>query len=584
MKKPVAIIVPTGRRLLVFALVFALGGVLVARAVDLHVRDRDFLQNEGEARQHRVVSVPAHRGMLQDRHGEPLAISTPVDTLWAEPDKVLKSQQLKALASALELSLNGLKKKLRDSKSRSFVYLRRHVDPALSEAAMALAIDGVHVRREYRRYYPAGEVAAHLLGFTDIDDKGLEGLELAYNDWLAGKPGARRVIRDRLGRAIEDIESIRPVRPGKDLQLSIDKRLQYVAYRELQLALQKHGAHAASAVVMDVHSGEVLAIVNQPAYNPNRRSARSGPQSRNRVVTDVLEPGSTMKPITLAAALESGDYQPSVIIETAPGFYKIGRHQVKDHENYGDLDLIGIMRKSSNVGASKIALSLNPQQMWSVFNDFGFGVSTGSGFPGESSGTLNHAAQWGRIEQATLSFGYGLAITPLQLVRAYSAIAADGVLPEVSFLKVDNAVRGKRIISARTARQLRNMLASVVQDGGTGTRANVLGYRVAGKTGTSRKSQQGGYSEDRYMALFAGFAPLSQPEVAVVVVVDEPTIGGFYGGVVAAPVFSNIMASALRLRGSLPDNWSADIQPLSRLDNHLDNHPDSHLKQAGGGV
>ena len=565
MKKPAPVIVPKIRRMLVFSMVLTMTGVLIARAIDLHVRDRDFLQNQGEARQHRVVSVPAHRGMILDRNGEPLAISTPVDTLWAEPEQLAKSKQLGKLAKVLEISTSGLKKKLAKNKGREFTYLRRHVDPQLSAKAMALEIDGVHVQREYRRYYPAGEVAAHVIGFTNVDDEGQEGLELAYNDWLIGQPGARRVIRDRLGRAIEDIESIRPARPGKDLYLSIDKRLQYVAYRELQIAVQKHHARTASAVVLDVGTGEVLAMVNQPAYNPNRRSGRGGSKSHNRAVINVLEPGSTMKPITLAAALESGDYLPDFVVETAPGYYYVGRHRVRDHRNYGDLNLAGILQKSSNVGVSKIALALDPQQMWTVFDGLGFGKVSGSGFPGEVAGTLNHASQWRKIEQATMSFGYGLSVTPLQLARAYAAIASGGVLRETSFVKTEKTRRSKRVISQKTAHQLRMLLEAVTQEGGSGTRAKVVGYRVGGKTGTSWKSEGGGYAENRYIALFAGFAPLSKPEVAVVVAIDEPEAGEFYGGAVAAPVFSSIMSSALRLRGTLPDDWNPSDQRLSFL-------------------
>ncbi|MEM7209295.1 MAG: penicillin-binding transpeptidase domain-containing protein [Pseudomonadota bacterium] len=557
-KKVVEVNVAAGRRWLVYIVMLAMGGLLIARAVDLHVRDRDFLRNQGEARQHRVVSIPAHRGMLLDRNGEPLAISTPVDTLWAEPERLAQSDQLGKLARVLDISTSGLKKKLEGTKSREFAYLRRHVDPELSKSAMALEIDGVHVQREYRRYYPFGEVTSHVLGFTNIDDQGQEGLELAYHEWLAGKPGARRVIRDRLGRAIADIESIRPARPGRNLTLSIDKRLQYVAYRELQNAVQTHKARSSSAVVLDVNTGEVLAMVNQPAYNPNRRTGRTGPQSRNRAVTDVLEPGSTMKPITLAAALESGEFDLASVIATEPGFYSVGSHEVKDHRNYGDLDLAGILQKSSNVGASKIALSLDPQQMWSVYDRFGFGQPTGSGFPGEATGTLNHASQWRKIEQATLSFGYGVSMTPLQLARAYAAIAAGGVLPEISFLKQDDVPPGRRVISREVALQLHELMETVLEPGGSGTRARVLGYRVAGKTGTSWKSRAGGYDEDRHMALFAGFAPASRPEVVVLIVVDEPSVGGFYGGVVAAPVFSKLMSSALRLRGTLPDDWQPD--------------------------
>ena len=556
------VIVPLGRRVFMYAVVLLVAAVLVARAIDLHVRKHVFLQSFGDALHHERISIPANRGMISDRTGEPLAISTPVDTLTADPPSaVLQSKQLSALAKALRVELDDLKAKLSKNKDRRFAYLRRQVDPKVSEAVMALEIDGVRVQREYRRYYPAAEVTAHILGFTNIDDQGQEGIELVYNQWLEGNSGITRVMRDRIGRVFKEVESIRPAKRGKDLQLSIDKRLQYVAYQALLSAVSKHRAKAASAVALDIRSGEVLAMVNVPTYNPNLRAGREGAKLQNKAVVSLFEPGSTMKIITLAAALESGRYSPSSRIETAPGFYQLSGYQIKDQRNHETLDLTGIIKKSSNVGASKVALSLDPEQMWSVFDSFGFGRSSGSHFPGEQAGTLKHARDWRKIEHATLSYGYGIAVTPLQLARAYAAVGNNGVVVEPTFLKRDTPRYSERVISAQTAQQLLAMLESNTEAGGSGRRAKVTGYRVGGKTGTSWKSGANGYLEDRYVSIFAGLAPISQPEVAVVVVVDEPSAGEFYGSVVAAPTFSEIMAAALRLRGVFPDAGLTHNEP-----------------------
>ena len=539
--------------------VFALGMlVLVVRAFDLQVLKQDFLQGQGDARHLRVVGMPAHRGTIADRNGEPLAMSTPVDSVWANPQDVpLTDARLAALARMLELDHDELLRRLSTRGEREFVYIKRHLNPELAAQVMALDLPGIALEREYRRYYPMGEVAAHVVGFTDIDDRGQEGLELAYNDWLAGTPGAKRVIKDRLGHIIEDVESLRTPNPGKELTLSLDRRVQYLAYRELKAAVQAHGARSGSVVVMDPHTGEVLAMVNQPAFNPNSRRDLRGELYRNRAVTDVFEPGSTIKPFTIAAALDAGAYRPGSVIDTAPGYFKVSGHTIRDIRNYGRIDLGTVIQKSSNVGASKIALSLEPEVLWSMYANLGFGRVTASGFPGESAGVLSDYARWREVERATLAFGYGLSVTPLQLAQAYSAIAADGVLPDVTFVKRDRPVAGHPVMQPATAHQVRAMLEGVVAAGGTGNAAAVDGYRVAGKTGTVKKSVAGGYSEDRYLAVFAGMAPASDPQLVVVVMINEPNRGEYYGGQVAAPVFQRVMAGSLRLLNIAPDDLPA---------------------------
>lgn len=542
------------RRLVVLALLVVCTGLLTWRAVYLQVLERDFLQYQGDARYLRVVSTPAHRGMITDRHGEPLAISTPVHSVWVNPQELSTTgKDLPRLAQILGLDIDRVRRTVAERAGREFVYLKRQVMPDTAEQVLALEASGVFLQKEYRRYYPAGEVAAHIVGFTDIDDHGQEGVELAYDDWLRGRPGSKRVIKDRIGRIVEDVESIRQRQPGKDLQLSIDRRLQYLAYRELKSAVLEHEARSGSAVLLDVRTGEVLALVNQPSYNSNNRSQLNGGHSRNRAVTDVFEPGSTVKPFTIAAALESGQYQPDTQVDTRPGTFKVGRDLVRDVHNYGLLDVSHVIIKSSNVGASKIALSMEAKRLWGLFNRVGFGSETGSGFPGESGGLLPHYHRWHPIEQATLAFGYGLSVTPMQLARAYSVLASDGRLRPVSFVRVNEAPPGQPVLSADVARSVRRMLEGVVSEDGTGGNAAVPGYRVAGKTGTVHKSTAGGYADDRYVSVFAGMAPASDPRLVMVVMINEPQ-GQYYGGQVAAPVFSSIMGGALRLLDVPPDD------------------------------
>ncbi len=542
------------RRWLILGLYLAGMSVLVWRAVDLHVFDKEFLQEHGDARALRVVQIPAHRGMITDRKGEPLAVSTPVHSIWATPRKVLDSEvSLEPLAEILGMPADELNKLLNERIGREFVYLKRHVDPALSDKVIALNIPGISLEQEFRRYYPAGEVTAHIIGFTNIDDSGQEGLELSYNDWLKGTPGAKRVLKDRLGRTIQDVESINPPLPGKDLELSIDRRIQYLAYRELKAAVQAHQARSGSLVMLDVKTGEVVAMAGQPSYNPNNRGGLKSAQFRNRAVTDVFEPGSTLKPFTISTALTSGLYQPDTVIDTRPGYFKVGNHTIRDIKNYGVIDVATVIKKSSNVGSAKIALSLEPSRLRETLSAVGFGLPTSSGYPGEATGYLGVSGNWSDVELATIAFGYGLSVTSLQLAQAYQVLAADGVMLPISFTKVTGPVTGKQVLPTETTRHIRHMLQTAVESEGTGQRASVSGYTVAGKTGTVHKAIAGGYAEDRYLSLFAGFAPASDPRLAMVIMIDEPKGGVYYGGQVAAPVFSSVMTGALRLLDIPPD-------------------------------
>jgi len=555
MRQPVKIIEFPMRRWFLLSLYMICMAGLLFRAVDLQVLNKEFLQNHGDARALRVVKIPAHRGMITDRNGESLAISTPVNSIWAVPRKVMAADaKLDQLAEYLDIDEKELSSMLKDRIGRQFVYLKRHVAPALAEQVMLLDIPGISLQREYRRYYPAGEVTSHVLGFTNIDDSGQEGMELAYDSWLKGSPGSKRVLKDRLGRIIENIESITMPDPGNQLVLAIDRRVQYLAYRELKSAVNHHKARAGTLVILDVKTGEIIAMVGQPSYNPNNRTGLKSGHYRNRALTDVFEPGSTLKPFTIATALESGLYDLKSTIDTHPGFFKVGDHTIRDHRDYGVIDLATVIKKSSNIGASKIALSLEPLDFWSTLTKVGFGQATGSGFPGESSGYLNPYNNWSEVEQATMSFGYGISTTALQLALAYMPFATDGMMLPVSFLKVTEPVTASRVFSAGVARQVRTMLESVIQKGGTGIRAFIEGYRVAGKTGTVHKTVVGGYSEDRYLSLFAGMAPASNPRLIAVVIIDEPKGDQYYGGLVAAPVFAKVMAGALRLLDIPPDD------------------------------
>lgn len=559
MKKKQQYIVYSHRHQVVLVGLAVVAGLLLFRAFDLHIFSKDFLQEEGAARHLRTVTLSAHRGVISDRHGEPLAISTPVDSVWVNPAEFATAQKRWSdIAAVLELTRASLQKTVSSRKDKEFVYLRRRIDPNMADKVRALDIPGVYLQREYRRYYPAGEVAGHILGFTNIDDKGQEGLELAYNDWLSGKNGSKRVIKDRLGHIVEDVERISSPEPGKGLTLSIDRRIQYLAYRELKAAVQAHGARSGAAVVLDARTAEVLAMVNQPTFNPNNRVGLNGKFYRNRAVTDVFEPGSTIKPFTIAAALKSGRYQANSLVDTSPGFYTLGEHTVKDPRDYGRIDLSTVIQKSSNVGASRIALSLPAGEFWETFALLGFGAPTGSGFPGESYGSLRDYASWSSFEQATMSFGYGLSVTPLQLAHAYTILAHDGRLRPVSFNRINRQQADERagdaVFDEYTLKAVRRMMEGVVSVAGTGKRARIAGYRVAGKTGTVKKLAASGYSEDRHIAVFAGMVPASAPRLVMVVMVDEPTRGEYYGGRVAAPVFSRVMSGALRLLDVPPDD------------------------------
>jgi cell division protein FtsI (penicillin-binding protein 3) len=544
-----------GRRLFLVACMALLLLTLIGRAVSLQVVDKEFLQGQGQARHMRVVELPAHRGMIRDRDGEPLAVSTPVESVWVNPQELVGVQEgIPRLAKLLSLDRDYVQQRVTRNPEREFVYLDRHIEPELAAKVKKLALPGVYLQKEYKRFYPGGEVTAHVVGFTNIDDIGQDGLELSFDEWLRGEPGAKRVIKDGQRHTVEDVESIRRPRPGKDLVLSIDRRIQYLAYRELKAAVQEHRAKSASAVVLDVKTGEVLAMVNQPSYNPNNRDRLRRQHMRNRAATDVFEPGSTMKPFVVAAALEDGSYRPDTQVDTEPGWYRVGRNTVRDVHNYGLLDVTGVIRKSSNVGISKIALSLPGKDIWSMLSGLGFGVQTGSGFPGESAGLLVGYRNWNEIETATLSFGYGMSSTPLQLARAYAVLASGGIRRPVSFLRLDAAPAGERIMNERVAQQVNSMLEEVTGPQGTALTARVSGYRVGGKTGTVRKSIAGGYADDRYLAVFAGMAPVSDPRLVMVVMVNEPGNGKYYGGQVAGPVFSRVMSGALRLMAVPPDD------------------------------
>lgn len=527
---------------------------LVWRAVDLQLMDHGFLASQGDARFSRVTAIAAHRGTITDRYGEPLAVSTPVDSVWANPKELaLATDQLPRLAKALKRDTNELARRVTSSLDREFLYLARHMQPAEAQKVKALGIPGVYLLREYRRYYPSSEVAGHLLGFTNIDDAGQEGLELAFDHWLAGEDGAKRVIQDRYGRVVQDVESISAVRPGRDLVLAIDLRIQYLAYRELKAAIREQRAKSGSVVVLDIGTGEVLAMVNQPAYNPNDRDQISPKSYRNRAATDILEPGSSIKPFIVAAGLASGKYTEQSLLDTNPGSYKVGVKIIEDKHNLGAIDLATVLAKSSNVGMTRLALSLEPEVIWDTLTKLGFGQVTTSGYPGESAGLLPHYSHWRPIGIATMSFGYGLSVTPLQLAHAYATIGSNGVARPISFLRVDSPPEGDRVLPESASRALVHMLEAVVVTGGTGTRASIPGYRVAGKTGTAWKSNAGGYSTDKYMAVFGGVAPATNPRLAAVVIIDEPGAGLYYGGDIAAPVFARVVGGSLRLLAVAPD-------------------------------
>jgi cell division protein FtsI (penicillin-binding protein 3) len=539
---------------LIGLLVGSAGG-LVYRAVNLTLVDHSFLAKEGDARFSRVVQIAAHRGTVTDRYGEPLAVSTPVDSIWVNPKELaLAPDQIPRLAAALRQDRQELARRVTSNLDRDFLYLARHREPSEAQRIKALAIPGVYLSREYRRYYPSGEVVGHILGFTNVDDAGQEGLELAFDHWLSGQNGAKRVIQDRYGRIVQDVDSIRPARPGRDLVLSIDLRIQYLAYRELKAAIRDQRASAGSVVVLDVTSGEVLAMVNQPAYNPNDREHIAASVYRNRAATDMFEPGSSIKPFFVAAGISAGKYDERSIIDTSPGFIKVGAKIFEDEHDFGAVNIATVLAKSSNVGMAHIALSLPPEHIWNTLTRFGFGQVTTSGFPGESAGLLPQYSQWRPIGIAAMSHGYGLSVTPLQLAHAYATIGARGISRPISFVRVDSPPAGQRVLDEHACLELTNMLESVVvAEGATGRRAAIPGYQVAGKTGTAQEAAAGGYSTDRYFAVFGGVAPATNPRLAALVVIDDPSAGQHQGGAVSAPVFSAIVGGALRLLAVAPD-------------------------------
>lgn len=544
-------------------LVAFLGVFLVAAVGSAFYRQvivTDFLQEEGNRRFLRDREIPARRGLILDRNGEPLAVSTPVATVWADPGKLLARPELVTeLAQGLGVQRSAVEKRLKEKQDKAFIYLKRRIGPeqtvAMEELISRHRPQEIGLETEYRRFYPSGEVFGHLVGFTNIDDRGIEGMELAFESWLAAQPGLRRVIQDGRGRMVDEVDRMRPPQDGRDLTLSLDRRLQFLAFRELKRAMQENQAEGATAVILDVTTGEVLAMVNQPAYNPNGPMDGAGSTRRNRALTDVFEPGSTIKPLVMAAALEAGKVKPGTPIDTSPGTYQIGRNTVKDVHNYGLLDATGVITKSSNIGVVKLALGMDRAVLWQLYDRAGFGRSTACGFPGEVSGRLPHFGGWSMFEHATLAFGYGLNTNVLQLAQAYAMLAADGVKRPVTLLRREGpAPEGERVLSAKTARTVRAMMETVVSEKGTAREAAVEGYRVAGKTGTAKKAVAGGYAAKRYQAIFAGMAPVTNPRFVMVVMVDEPNGNFYYGGKVAAPVFARVMRGALRLYNVPPDD------------------------------
>ncbi|HEY8330293.1 MAG TPA: penicillin-binding transpeptidase domain-containing protein [Pseudomonas sp.] len=544
---------------LVIVLLLGMVAVICWRIVDLHVFDHDFLKAHGDARSVRHIPIPAHRGLITDRNGEPLAVSTPVTTVWANPRELSAARQhWPALAVALGQDPQVLSQKLGQNAEREFLYLARGLTPEQGEAVLALKIPGVYSLEEFRRFYPAGEVTAHLIGFTDVDDRGREGIELAFDQWLAGVPGSRQVLKDRRGHLIKDVGVARNAKPGKALALSIDLRLQYLASRELRNALVENKAKAGSLVILDVQTGEVLAMANQPTYNPNNRRNLQPAAMRNRAMIDVFEPGSTVKPISMLAALESGRWKPGDTVEVYPHSLRIGRFTIRDVSRGGGpvLDLAGILIRSSNVGISKIAFDIGGESIYRVMQQVGLGQDTGLGFPGEQVGNLPNHRKWPQAETATLSYGYGLSVTAIQLAHAYATIANNGRMVPLSLARVDQPANSTQVVPDEVARTVQGMLQQVVEAPGGAHRAQVPGYHVAGKSGTARKTSAGskGYQQNAYRSLFAGFGPTNNPRLAAVVVIDEPGGEGYYGGLVSAPVFSKVMGGALRLMNIAPDN------------------------------
>jgi cell division protein FtsI (penicillin-binding protein 3) len=538
-----------------FLLVLAIGAfvLLAGRAFYLQGMNNGFLQAKGEARYGRVIDMPASRGQVRDRNGQALAISTAVESIWVSPEDVeIDEHQVTALARALALPPAEIHQKL-DRKDRQFVFLKRQISPEQAAKVMALRIPGVFQQREYRRYYPAGEVMAHVVGFTGMEDNGQEGIELAADSRLAGVPGSRRVIKDRKGRIVEDVQAVRAPRDGAEVTLAIDQRLQFIAHRELKSAVEANRAKGGSAVILDARTGEVLALVNQPDYNPNNRANVTGAQTRNRSVTDLFEPGSTMKPFPVAAALESGIVTADTMIQTAPGTMTIGGWTISDSHPNGTLSVAQVIQKSSNVGAAKIMLAMPPERMGTLYRELGFGAPPQTGFPGEAKGVIRPWNKWKPIEQATMAYGHGMSVSLLQLARAYTVFTNDGQLLPLSLVKREALPIGKPVFRAGTVHELTRMMEMAVMPGGTAPRAQVPGYRVAGKTGTAHKAEGGGYAEHKYVSSFVGFGPVSDPRFIVAVMIDEPAGAKYYGGDIGAPVFSAVMGATLRMMAVAPD-------------------------------
>ena len=544
---------------LMLGLLALMVGAIVWRIFDLQVVDRDFLIGQGDARSLRHIQIPAHRGLITDRNGEPLAVSTPVTTLWANAKELqVAKDRWPALAAALGQDPKALAERLDAQANKEFIYLVRGLTPEQGQQVLDLKVPGVYGIEEFRRFYPAGETTAHMVGFTDIDDHGREGVELAYDEWLAGVPGKRQVIKDRRGRLIKDVQVTKNAKAGKPLALSIDLRLQYLANRELRNAIIENGAKAGSLVIMDVKTGEILAMVNQPTYNPNNRRNLQPAMMRNRAMIDVFEPGSTMKAISMSAALETGRWKPSDKVEVYPGTLQLGKYTIRDVSRTEGpvLDLTGILINSSNVGMSKVAFDIGGETIYHLAQKIGLGQPTGLDFPGERVGNLPNYRDWKKAETATLSYGYGLSVTAIQLAHAFSVLANNGRMVPLSLIHVDEAPKATQVIPENVAKTMQGMLQQVIEAPRGVFRAQVPAYHVAGKSGTARKTSVGtkGYAENSYRSLFAGFGPMSDPRYAIVVVIDEPSKAGYFGGLVSAPVFSKVMSGTLRLMNITPDN------------------------------
>jgi len=538
-------------RMLMFLIALAFLA-LAGRAVYLQLMTHDFLQRQGESRYGRTIELPASRGKIVDRQGRVLASSLPARAIWASPEDLEATpERIAELARVLDMPLRQVQARLAD-EDKTFVYLKRQVDLSVAERVAALGITGIYERKEYKRHYPEAEALAHVVGFTNVEDVGQEGMELAQEKTLAGLPGSRRVIKDRLGRIVEDVGIVREPHDGRELQLSVDSKIQYQVMGALRSAVEEHRAKAGAAVVLDVRTGEILALANLPTYNPNQRGQLTGAQLRNRVITDTFEPGSTMKPFTTALALENGKVTPQTIINTAPGRLTIGPNTIGDAHPHGALTVEQVLQKSSNVGTVKMALTMPPQKMWEMFTAVGFGQAPQIGFPGAVAGRVRPYKNWKPIEQATMSYGHGISVSLIQLARAYLVFARDGDIPPLTMLRTDGPASGMQVISPKTARAVRKMLEMAAGPGGTAPQAQIVGYRVAGKTGTAHK-QEGGRYVRKYVASFVGFAPVSDPRVVIAVMIDEPTAGKYYGGLVAAPVFAQIAGESLRALRVAPD-------------------------------